>query len=292
MSDGGPVKVGLVGAGPWARFAHAPVLAGGPETELSGIWARRPEAAAELASSYGAKVFEDVDEMIDVVDAVAFCVPPDVQARIGAGAARRGKALLLEKPIGLSLEEAEALAEAASSVPTMVVLSWRYADPVRAFLENARSAQRFGGRGWFINGGMLDGPFRTPWRLERGPLLDLGPHVLDLMDAALGRITSVHARGDLLGWVGLGLEHEGGAVSEVSLCFTTNITGTRSGAEVYGPDGVVEIDCAASVKPDAFATLRSEFAECVRTGRSHDLDVARGLHLQRVISDAERQLKG
>src|SRR4030095_2810780 len=34
----GAVRGGLVGAGPWARMLHAPMLAGGPETTLAGIW--------------------------------------------------------------------------------------------------------------------------------------------------------------------------------------------------------------------------------------------------------------
>ncbi|MFE6133357.1 gfo/Idh/MocA family oxidoreductase, partial [Streptomyces sp. NPDC056437] len=38
-----PVRVGLVGAGPWARAMHARMLAAGPETTLTAVWARRPE---------------------------------------------------------------------------------------------------------------------------------------------------------------------------------------------------------------------------------------------------------
>ncbi|NEC47970.1 gfo/Idh/MocA family oxidoreductase, partial [Actinospica acidiphila] len=38
-----PVEVGLVGAGPWARAMHARILAAGPETRLSAVWARRAE---------------------------------------------------------------------------------------------------------------------------------------------------------------------------------------------------------------------------------------------------------
>ena len=45
----GPVRVGIIGAGPWVPAFYVPVLAPGPETAISGIWARRPEAAAQLA---------------------------------------------------------------------------------------------------------------------------------------------------------------------------------------------------------------------------------------------------
>ena len=43
--------------------------------------------------------------------------------------------------------------------------------------------------------------FGTPWRLQQGGLLDLGPHVLDALDVALGTIIDVQAAGDPLGTV-------------------------------------------------------------------------------------------
>ena len=85
------------------------------------------------------------------------------------------------------------------------------------------------------------------------------------------------------------LDHEGGRASEASLCATAALDPQRSGIELFGPTGVLEIDCASAVQPEAFATLRREFAAAVR-GRPHELDVQRGLHLQRIIADAESQL--
>lgn len=291
MSDAA-VRVGLVGGGPWAAMVHAPVLAAGPETILSGVWARRPEQAEELATRHGTTACATVDELFRRSDAVAFAVPPSVQAELAVLAARAGMGLLLEKPIAGDLAAAEALVAAvdAAGVASMVVLSWRYAASVRAFLDRAAPLDAVGGRGLFVSGALLGGPFATPWRLERGPLLDLGPHVLDLLDAALGPITAVEARGDLLGWVGVLAEHEGGAVSETSLCATAAVEPHRAGVELYGPSGVVEIDCVGAVGADAFATMRAELAAAVRSGGGHPLDVHRGLHLQRLLHHAEVQL--
>ncbi|MGH9299977.1 MAG: Gfo/Idh/MocA family protein, partial [Acidimicrobiales bacterium] len=97
-----PLPVGLVGAGPWASVAHAPMLAAGPHTELAGIWARRPEAAEELARRHGTRAFGELDALLEACEAVAFAVPPDVQPELAARAARAGKAILLEKPLALS----------------------------------------------------------------------------------------------------------------------------------------------------------------------------------------------
>jgi predicted dehydrogenase len=173
----------------------------------------------------------------------------------------------------------------------MVLLTWRYAEPVRSFLAEARAQAPFGGRAVFISGGLLGGPFATPWRLERGPLVDLGPHVIDLLDAALGRVTAVDAHGDLLGWVALDLHHESGAISQAAMCATVPLQRHRAGIEVYGRQGALELDCASAVGPLTFITVGDELAAMVRSGQPHPLDSAHGLHLQRVIEQAELRLR-
>jgi len=287
------VKVGVVGAGPWASLVHAPVLAASPHTELVGVWARRPEAAAELATRHGVPAFDDVDALFDECEVVAFAVPPDVQATLATRAAAAGKHLLLEKPIALGLPEAESLVDAidAAGVRSMVVLSNRYSATVRSFLEQAQSFDALGGRGVFVSGAFLGGMFATPWRLERGPLLDLGPHVIDLLDAALGPVVGVHATGHLLGWVGLQLLHESGVTSQVGLCASSAVEPSRASLELYGRAGVHELDLTGATGAAAFATLAEELAHTVTSGEAHPLDARRGLHLQRIICDAEAQLR-
>jgi predicted dehydrogenase len=287
-----PVSVGLVGAGPWASLVHAPVLASSPHTRLAGIWARRPEASAELAARHGTDAVASFDALLDRCEAVAFAVPPDVQAPLAIDAARAGKHLLLEKPIALDLDSAQRLADAVheSGVRSLIVLSWRYASSVRRFLADAATFDAIGGRGVFVSGALLGGMFATPWRLERGPLLDLGPHVLDLLDAALGRIVDVRAAGNGIDWVELALRHDGGAVSGASLCATSALQPHRAGVELYSRAGVLELDCTTAVGPEAFASLAEELATSIRDDRPHELDVDRGLHLQGLLSSAEAQL--
>ncbi|MEU8398405.1 Gfo/Idh/MocA family oxidoreductase [Nonomuraea sp. NPDC048892] len=280
-----PVAVGLVGAGPWARMAHGPMLAKGPHTRLAGVWARRPESAAEL----GAPVFTRIEELFDHCEAVAFCVPPAVQAEYAALAARAGKALLLEKPLADSLDNARRLADviAETGVPSQMVLTLRYAAQTRDFLARCAEIEPFGGHAVNISGTLLgDHPFATPWRLERGALLDVGPHVIDVLDAALGRVTGVRAHGRSLGWTGLLLEHEGGAVSEVSLCMTTPGEAPPQTIAVYGRTGSAVLP---HFEEDPLETVAEEFARTVRQG-GHPLDAAHGLRIQRIIAEAEAQL--
>jgi len=273
-------------------MVHAPMLATNPNTRLSGVWARRPEAAAELADAHATTAFSSLDALFDSCEAVAFAVPPDVQARIAVGAAAAGKHLLLEKPIADRVRTAERLVDAIdeAGVRSMVLLTWRYAAAVRSFLAQTAAWRPFAGRARFVSGGLLGGHFATPWRLERGPLVDLGPHVLDLLDAVLGPVRAVEAHGQLLGWVSLDVWHDGGAISQAALCATVPLPSQRAGIEIYGAEGALELDCDSAVGPDTFATVADELATMVRSGRPHPVDAARGLHLQRIIEQAEDQL--
>jgi predicted dehydrogenase len=277
-------------------MVHGPILANHPDTELVAVWARRPEAAEKVAAKNGAAVAATYEALLDQCDAIAFCVPPDVQAEMAVTAAQAGKTLLLEKPIALDLASAEKLVAAvdAAGVGTVLLLSLRYADPVRAFLEQARSiGTPLGGRVAWVSGALREGsPFATPWRLENGPLPDLGPHAVDLIDAALGPVVSVRASGDRLGWVSLLLEHENGATSSVDLCATAGVVASVSQVDVYGETGSATLDASKAADASSMMNVPAALAAAARGEVTDAPDVHRGLHLQRILSDAESQLRG
>ena len=285
------LRVGVVGAGPWAMFVHAPMFAVHPRTELTAVWSRRLGAAEEVATPLGAVAHDSFDHFLDAVDAVSFAVPPDVQADLAVAAARAGKAILLEKPVALDLPAAEVLADEVgrAGVPTQLVLTWRYRPDVRALLSAVPSTRVIGAQARFLTDGFLGGMFATPWRLDRGPLFDLGPHVVDLLDAALGPVVGIRAHGDPRRWIGLLLDHEGGAASEASLTGHSPVDHPRVGVEVHTTDGVLEVDLSG-FDPVVLTTVVDEFVETAH-GRPHPLDLGRGLHLQRLLTRAAADLE-
>ncbi|SDL09845.1 Gfo/Idh/MocA family protein [Streptomyces indicus] len=288
-----PVRVGLVGAGPWARAMHARMLAAGPETRLTAVWARRADAARETAEPYGAAVAAEFAELLDRCEAVAFAVPPSVQAELAPLAAKSGKALLLEKPIALDLAAGRRLADAVdeAGVVTQLVLTKRYHPTTRAFIAAAQQLEVTGARSCYLHGAFLGGDFATSWRLEHGALLDLGPHLLDLLDAAVGPITRIRATGDPRRWTELTCEHENGAVSQASLSGSVARERALTRVELFGPGPELVYDTAEIDHEECWPVLRREFATAVRAGRSGELDVHRGLRLQRLIEEAVRDLR-
>jgi predicted dehydrogenase len=283
-----PVEVGLVGAGPWARAMHARMLATGPETRLAAVWARRPDAARETAAPYGARAVATFEELLDSCEAVAFAVPPAVQAELAPRAAKAGKALLLEKPLGPDLSSAERLADAVdeAGVVSQLVLTKRYHPVTRAFVDAARRLDVAGARSCYLHGAFLGGDFATTWRLEHGALLDLGPHLLDLLDAAVGPIAHVRGTGDPRRWIELTCEHVNGAISQASLSGSVNLPHAVTRVELFGAHPELVYDTAELDHEECWPVLRRDFAVAVRTGRSAELDARRGLHLQRLIAQA------
>lgn len=288
-----PVRVGLAGAGPWARAVHAPLLAAGPETELVGVWSRTAAHAAALAAAHGVPAFPSYAAMLDAVDGVALAVVPAAQPDLAVAAAEAGKGLLLEKPLALDVAGATRIAEAvaANGVGSVMLLTYRFADVVRDFLADARSGTWHGGRACFLSGAFLGGAFAGGWRLELGAVLDVGPHILDLVEAAVGPVTEVTAQGDPRDWVAVQLRHESGARSDVVLSCASAIEPSRTEVELYGRERSIAVDARAGARADSFARVRAEFAATVRSGGPHPCDAARGLELQRLVARVEHALR-
>lgn len=287
-----PLRVGLVGAGPWARAVTGPVFAAGSDTTLAGVWSRREERAQECAADLDTRPFTDLDALLDASDAVAIAVAPDAQPDIAVRVAKARRPMLVEKPLGASLPDAQRLVDAVAEagVPTLLTLTNRFHAGFEPFAERVRAARLLGGRGCFLSGAYLPGsPYARGWRLERGALLDVGPHLLDLLDVALGSIVELRASGDVHGWVALTLVHESGVTSQASLCCRAAIE-SRTEVEVFGPEGSVTFDGRVGDRRDIGRRLRETFVRVARGELRHPSDVHRGLVLQRYVDTAHAQL--
>jgi predicted dehydrogenase len=287
-----PVAIGLAGAGPWARTRYAPLFSAGPETRLAAVWSRRPGSARPIADEYGAQLAMTFDELVDSCDAVVMCVPPTVQTELAPVAAAAGRALLLEEPLAVSLPEAERLARVIedSGVLTMFALTFRFAANVRGFIDSAREFGALGARGCMLTGSQRSGPYaQSAWRLEEGVLLNEGPHIIDMADAALGTIVRVQAHGRGDGWIGMLFEHDGGVISDFSLSNRVSLSVNQIGIDLFGAAGALRLNVAEALGTSAFETLRRDFASVAR-GAPHPIDIRRALHVQRLLDMVKRAL--
>ena len=288
------VRVGLVGAGSWARRVHAPGIAAHPATVLSAVWTRRPEVASALADEHGAKACGSYTELLEQVDAVAFAVPPSVQSELACTAAEAGKHLILEKPLATGVEQAQRVAQAVSDagVVALLMLTLRYAHRTRDWLrELTEKGGWTGGSARWLSGALLGNKYgNAAWRHRIGALGDIGPHVFDLMDAALGEITSVvAARRDDDGLWHVMVEHAGGATSTASLASRLPIMPTAIEFAVYGEHGLRTLSREPNAEAASFAALLDDFTAMIDSGaREHPCDVHRGVHLQRILAECQK----
>ncbi|MFD4630898.1 Gfo/Idh/MocA family protein [Streptomyces sp. NPDC058284] len=286
------LRIGLVGTGPWASATHAPALALHSGVDFSGVWGRRPEAAAALAAAHGTTAYPDVDELFAASDAVAFAVPPDVQAPLAARAAAAGCHLLLDKPVATTVDGARELVAAVerAGVASVVFFTLRFAAGPAAWVsEQATVGGWFTGRAdWYGSFYAPDGgaAFSSPWRASRGGLWDVGPHALSMLLPVLGDVSAVTAAAGPGDTVHLILRHTGGASSTAALSLTAPVKCAGLAVELRGTSGTAVLPPWEEAG-DAFRTAIEELAECADSGRAHPCDVRFGLRVTEILAQAE-----
>lgn len=290
------MRFGLVGTGPWAQMAHGPGLRAAAGVELVGVWGRHPEKTGTFARELGVSPYDDYAELLEDVDAVAFAVPPNVQASMALEAAAVGKHLLLDKPVSDSLDDARALADEAADegIASVVLFTHRFDPTLRAFFADIEAKGGWKG-GWTRMLAALDKPGNpltgSPWRRERwAALWDVGPHALSNLTALLGPIaelTAVAGAGDL---VHLVVTHESGATSTASLCLFAPPAGSNFETGVWGESGTALLPDSETPGVQSLQLAAEELVVAAEAGESHPLDVAYGTRVVELLTSAVEQL--
>ncbi|MCC7009101.1 MAG: Gfo/Idh/MocA family oxidoreductase [Acidobacteria bacterium] len=185
-----PLRLAVVGCGAVAKANLLPVLAGHDAVRLAVLVDRDLGRARELASSYGiGRTATDLDAVVDDVDAVVLATPPAHHAPATQALAARGKHVFVEKPMAVTLADADAMVAAADrhGVALAVGLYRRVLPAVRlmrALLERgeygrpvAIDAEEGGPYGWQL--ASLDGLTKAAG--GGGVLIDIGSHVIDVV---------------------------------------------------------------------------------------------------------------
>ncbi len=193
------LKFGLVGAGGIAQ-AYAQAFNEIECCDLVAVADTRPEAANALAEIVGGKAYNDYKQLADVeLDAVIVATPPVSHPEIACFFMERGTPVLCEKPLCLSVAEAEKMINtaAANNVLFTMASKFRYCEDVikaKGILasgmlgdvlqfENAFTAKVDMSQRWNSQPDMSGG----------GVLIDNGTHSVDIIRYFLGPIESVLA---------------------------------------------------------------------------------------------------
>jgi myo-inositol 2-dehydrogenase/D-chiro-inositol 1-dehydrogenase len=124
------VRVGLIGAGRIGTIHAGNFARHIPGAELVAVADPRGEAAESLAAKFGANATTDIDELVKNpdLDAVAITSIAAAHTDLIVKAAEAGKAIFCEKPMALTLEEADRAINAAkqADVPLQIGFNRRF----------------------------------------------------------------------------------------------------------------------------------------------------------------------
>ena len=187
-------RIGIIGCGRAGReHARASTVLGARVALLCDQDISRAIAlAAEYPDSVVLADFHSIDW--SSIDALFVCTPPASRGPAELAAVRAGIPVMLEKPVGLSVEGCRPLLEALRKNPVINSVGYmnRYRDSVISTQKVFENAELVG-----IVCNWVGGIYRVPWWLERnasgGPFNEQGTHLVDLCRLFLGEVTEVFA---------------------------------------------------------------------------------------------------
>jgi len=114
-----PLRVGVIGLGRMGQ-QHCRVYSSLRQGQLAGVYDVIPELTREVAARYETSAFSGVDDLLKRVDAVSVATPTPLHFDLAMQCVRSGIPVLVEKPLTETVEQAEALVEAARAAGVFV----------------------------------------------------------------------------------------------------------------------------------------------------------------------------
>jgi predicted dehydrogenase len=206
MTQSGPLRVGLIGAGGrWGPRAHVPALKGVGEAELYAVCTAHAQTAQAAADKFGVARAYGSDTALHAdaeVEAVAVAVRVPAHYGLSKNALEAGKHVFCEWPLGANTQEAEELAALArrKNLHTMVGLQ-RRASPaylyMRELIQQGYVGQVLSVNMTLMGSGVLTRTADRTWQrdvtLGANTLTITFGHVLDAMCMVVGELTEVSA---------------------------------------------------------------------------------------------------
>lgn len=247
------IRFGLVGCGVIGAV-HAQAIDRIAGAKIVAVCDIVPERAERQAQVSGADAYVDCQQMFQRgdLDVVTICTPSGTHAEIGIAAARAGKHVLVEKPMDVTLEKADALIAACEDAGVLLgcIFQHRF-DPAVVALKEAVAAGKlgrlhFGGSHtkWFRAQSYYDsGDWRGTWALDGGgALINQSIHYVDLLQYVLGPVEELHAYTSTAAHVRMETED----LAVASLKFRSGALGLLEGTTAAYPGFVARLDIYGS----------------------------------------------
>jgi predicted dehydrogenase len=257
------MQCGIIGLGGMGEM-HASIIKDSGLVELVALCDTNRQVLRKMAKQFEVEsIYTDFHEIVanPSLDMVIICLPHYLHAPVALAALRAGKHVLTEKPIAISMEEADKMIETArqNNVKLGVSEEHRYGGHVqiaKKWIKEGKlgdlylcsCTERFDSE--------IEQPAPQGWRNKKemmggGSYIDQGHHVVDLMRYIMGdpfeccaymtRPTQMLEGEDLTLAI---YRHSGGAISQVHVGWAPGIT--QSIMSIFGLKGTIIIDCPHS----------------------------------------------
>ena len=203
------IKTAVIGCGKVGHF-HARAFQACPESELVACLGRDMKKTEEFAAIYGIRAFTDLETMVREtgVQAVSICTPHPNHADIAVRCCELGLHIAIEKPLAASLEDCDAIIEAAkkNNVVGTTICQRRFYKPaqrVKKAIEDGKLGKPILGTvnmlGWRDMNYYHSDPWRGTWKGEGGGvLINQAPHQIDLLLWYMGEVEELYGMWDTL----------------------------------------------------------------------------------------------
>lgn len=247
------IRFGIIGCG-----SVAPTHARGIEkiegAKLVAACDLVTEKAEKFAKEYNCDPYTDSAEMLarEDVDAVCVLTPSGLHAEVGIQAAKAGKHLVVEKPIDVSLANADDLlcAVKEAGVKLAVISQHRFDNAIikikKAIAEGKFGQLNFGASHtkWYRTQEYYDsGDWRGTWKLDGGgALMNQSVHYVDMLQYIMGPVEEVFAYCATRDHVRIEVED----VAVASVKFKSGAIGLIEGSTVAYPGFYTRLDINGS----------------------------------------------
>ena len=249
------IKWGVLGSGGIARRRTIPEgLAPATNAELVAVYDVQTGSNAEVAREFQARAVGSVSELLaSDLDAVYIASPPAVHCEQALACAQAGKHVLCEKPLGMTVAEAERMIAGCQSANVRLGTAFmmRFHAQHQAALRLVREGRL--GQPVFARAQLSCWypPIAGSWRQDPatgggGSLIDMGGHCIDLLEMFFGRLQAVscfvkrlvHSYASEDSAVAT-LQFDSGAIGVVDTFFCIPDQSSQNRLELYGSQGSI-----------------------------------------------------
>jgi myo-inositol 2-dehydrogenase/D-chiro-inositol 1-dehydrogenase len=255
MTVTSPVRLGLIGSG-WIGAFHAESIARRiPETELVAVADPVPGAAERVGAPLGVeRTYVDAADLIadPAVEGVVISSPAVTHTDLVVAAAAAGKAVFVEKPMALTLADADRAIDAATSAGVVLQVGFnrRFASDFAAAHRLVR-AGRVGTpqllRSLTRDPGLANPAAVKPWTIFNETLIhdfdtlnwfNSGARPVEVVALADALVAPEHKAGGLLDTAVVTIRYDNGALAVAEASFSA-VYGYDVRGEVFGSAGMV-----------------------------------------------------